>query len=131
MKFIGGFALSLLAYFAIDALLLTLAHGVSAPASSPFTGASDPLELALDLGAQAMACLAAGLLALAPRGATLKVATFGAGLPLFLITCVTTFAWWAHMPTWYNLTLLAVTWPFFILGAAWRASARQVSRGVA
>ena len=128
MKLLIGLVLAIAAYVLVGATLVLLVQALW-PGALPIAG-QGPAGLGpllADLGVQCIACLVAGACAMAPSGQRLRPALIGVGGPVLGITAVTTIAAWSVMPGWYDVCVLALTFPCFAMGAAWRHAVRTAA----
>jgi hypothetical protein len=128
MRIVTGIVLSTLTYLLLSVFLVVIVHACvpgEAPADGRIVGRT---SLFLDLAVQALACFAAGAVALAPARRSVRLATGAMGGAIFALVLASALCFWSLVPDWYNEALIAMTLPFVALGAAWR---RATSDGTA
>jgi len=124
MRVITGIVLSTLTYLLLSVFLVLVVHACVPGGAEPDGRIVGRTSLILDLAVQGVACFAAGAVALAHAQGSVRRATGAMGGAIFSLVLASTVCFWSLVPDWYNEALLAMTFPFVALGAAWRRAAR-------
>ena len=122
MRVLTGIVLSTLSYLLLNVFLILVVHACVPGGAVSEGGVAAPSSLLLDLAVQAVACFAAGAVALRHAGGSVRLATAAMGGPIFALVLASTLCYWHVAPAGYNVALIAMTLPFVALGAAWRRS---------
>jgi hypothetical protein len=120
MRVITGIVLSTLTYLLLSVLLVLLVHACVPGGVRPDGRPAAQASLILDLAVQGVACFAAGAVALAHAGGSIRLATGAMGGVILALVLASALSFWSLVPDWYNEALIAMTLPFVALGAAWR-----------
>jgi hypothetical protein len=123
MNVVTGVVLSTLTYLLLSICLVLVVHACLPGVVLAEGPVVERWSLVLDLAVQAIACFVAGAVALAHAHGSVRLATLAMGGAIFALVLASTIAFWSLVPDWYNETLIAMTLPFFALGAAWRRAA--------
>ena len=124
MRVITGIVLSTLTYLLLSVLLVLVVHASVPGGVEPDGRIVGRTSLILDLVVQAIACFAAGAVALVHAQGSVRRATVAMGGTIFALVLASALCFWSLVPDWYNEALIAMTLPFVALGAAWRRAPR-------
>ncbi len=117
-----GSLLSVLVYLVAGGVLVTVVQAVFAGEVDAQGHPFGLRVLMFDLVAQGVSAFLAGAVTLRFAGGRWWLATVAIGGVLMSVLAAATWAWGSASPRWFNVLSLAITPPFFALGAAWRAA---------
>jgi hypothetical protein len=126
MRLVTGVVVATVAYLLVCVFLVLVVQACVPGEVAPDGRVAGGLSLVLDLAAQAIACLAAGAVALRHAQGSVTLATATMGGAIFAIVLACTLGFWSLAPAWYNWAIIVMTLPFVALGAAWRRAAGSV-----